>query len=66
LACPLVGGVLHAPLTIVIPPQHATDVRAWYKKGGERLPVEVYPEKILVQAAPSDQTIEVTWHSTAK
>jgi len=66
LACPLDPGVFHDPLTIVIPANHATEVHARYKKGGERLPIEVHSDKILVQAAPSDQAIEVTWHSTAK
>jgi peptidoglycan/xylan/chitin deacetylase (PgdA/CDA1 family) len=66
LTCPLDGAVFHDPLTIVLPADHATEVEAHYKKSGEKLPCEIRADKILVQVAPSDQTVEVTWHHAQK
>jgi peptidoglycan/xylan/chitin deacetylase (PgdA/CDA1 family) len=66
LACPLDAALFHDPLTIVIPANQATQVEARYKKNGEKIPYEVRADKILVQVAPSDQTVEVTWRHAVK
>ena len=66
LACPLDAALFHDPLTVVIPANQATKVEARYKKSGEKLPCEVRADKILVQVAPSDQTVEITWHHAQK
>ncbi len=66
LAGPLEADVFHDPLTIVLPADHATKVEARYKKSGEKLPLEVRADKILVQVIPSDQSVEVTWRRIQK
>jgi peptidoglycan/xylan/chitin deacetylase (PgdA/CDA1 family) len=66
LACPLDAALFHDPLTVVIPTNQATQVEARYKKNGEKIPYEVRADKILVQVAPSDQTVEVTWRHALK
>ncbi|MCX8488860.1 MAG: polysaccharide deacetylase family protein [Opitutales bacterium] len=66
LACALDVAVFHDPLTIVIPADHATDVEAHDKNSGEMLPCEVRADKILVQAAPSGQSVEVIWRHATK
>jgi peptidoglycan/xylan/chitin deacetylase (PgdA/CDA1 family) len=66
LACPLDAALFHDPLTIVIPANQATQVEARYKQNGEKIPYEVRADKILVQVAPSDQTVEVTWRHAVK
>ena len=50
----------------MLPADHATKVEARYKKSGEKLPLEVRADKILVQVIPSDQSVEVTWRRIQK
>ena len=66
LVCALDAALFHDPLTVVIPAKQATQVEARYKKNGEKIPYEVRADKILVQVAPSDQTVEVTWRHAVK
>jgi len=66
LACPLDAALFLDPLTVVIPANQATQVEARYKKNGEKIPYEVRADKILIQVAPSDQTVEVTWRHAVK
>ena len=66
LECPLDAGVFHDALSVVIPASHATEVSVRYQTTSEKLPVEICADKIIVHVAPSDQSVEVTWQSTAK
>jgi len=66
LECPLDSGVFREPLSIVIPANRASEAMAQYKKTGEKLPTEIRADKIIVQVAPSDRSVEVTWRSSHK
>lgn len=62
--CALDPTVFNDPLTVVIPANCPTDVLVRYQKSGEKPPFEIHSDKILVQAIPSDQSVEVTWRDT--
>ena len=66
LECSLDPAVFHDPLTVVIPAKHPTDVLVRYQKSREIPPFEIHSDKILVQAIPSGQPLEVTWQSVPK
>lgn len=66
LECPLDAGVFNDALSVVIPASHAREVEARYRKTGEKLPVEIRDDTIIVHVVPSDQSVEVVWQSTAQ
>ncbi len=55
----------HVPLTVVIPVKDAAQVVAKTRNSGAQLPVEVRKDRILVQAMPSADPVEVTWRNDA-
>ena len=59
LAAPLDPKVYDRPLTVVIAATAATDARA--TREGVALPIKVRPDRILVNAVPSDAPVTVTW-----
>jgi cephalosporin-C deacetylase-like acetyl esterase/peptidoglycan/xylan/chitin deacetylase (PgdA/CDA1 family) len=65
LECALDQTVFHDPLTVVIPVKEAAQVTAKSRNSGTELPVEVRRDRILIQAVPSVEPVEVTWRSEA-
>ena len=63
LECALDQHQFHDPLTVIIPVKNAAHVVARFEKSGTQLSVEVRPDRILVQAAPSADSVQVTWRN---
>lgn len=66
LECDLDQRQFHDPLTVVIPANNAMQVVARIQKSGSQLPVEVRTDRILVQAVPSTDSVQVTWRNNGK
>jgi peptidoglycan/xylan/chitin deacetylase (PgdA/CDA1 family) len=61
LTSPLDPAVHDVPLSIIIPASGAAAAKAVRDRGDGTLPVTVRPDRLLVEATPSDRVITVTW-----